>query len=88
MDIHNWIMDIHNSIMDLHNYGVLSPLALHSIRLSVSTANRTYELSGITHVTPFPRKTFDWAQYSRTYEPWVSAYNNLSSCESVLDYGQ
>ena len=23
------------------------------IRLSVSTVNRTYELSGITHVTPF-----------------------------------
>ena len=31
IDLHNWIMEIHNSIMDLHNYGVLSPLALHTV---------------------------------------------------------
>ena len=31
MDLHDWIMDLHNSIMEIHNYGVLSPLALHTV---------------------------------------------------------
>ena len=38
------------------------------IRLSVSTVNSTYELSGVTHVIPFRifGKTFDCAQYLQT----------------------
>ena len=40
------------------------------IRLSVSTVNRTYELSGITHVTPF-RKYEKHLTGPSTYGPWV-----------------
>ena len=52
------------------------------IRLCVSSANRTYELSGITHVTPFRR----YGKHSTgpsTYGPWVRTYK-LFSCKSVL----
>ena len=53
------------------------------IRLSVSTVNRTYELSGITHVTPF-RKYGKHSTGPSTYGPWVRTYSKLFSCKSVL----
>ena len=53
------------------------------IRLSVSTVNRTYELSGITHVTPF-RKYGKHSTGPSTYGPWVRAYSKLFSRKSVL----
>ena len=53
------------------------------IRLSVSRVKRTYELSGITHVTPF-RKYGKHSTGLSTYGPWVRTYSNLFSCKSVL----
>ena len=53
------------------------------IRLSISTVNCTYELSGITHVTPF-RKYGKHSTGSSTYGPWVRTYSKLFSCKSVL----
>ena len=53
------------------------------IRLSVSTVNRTYELSGITHVTPF-RKYGKHSTGPSTYGPWVRTYSKLFSCKPVL----
>ena len=53
------------------------------IRLSVSTVNRTYELSGITHVTPF-RKYGKHSTGTSTYGPWVRTYSKLFSCKPVL----
>ena len=53
------------------------------IRLSVSTVNRTYELSGITHVTPF-RKYGKHSTGPSTYGPWVHTYSKLFFCKSVL----
>ena len=53
------------------------------IRLSVSTVNHTYELSGITHVTPF-RKYGKHSTGPSTYGPWVRTYSKLFSCKSVL----
>ena len=53
------------------------------IRQSVSTVNRTCELSGITHVTPF-RKYGKHTAGPSTYGLWVRTYNKLFSCESVL----
>ena len=53
------------------------------IRLSVSTVNRTYELSGITHVTLFPK----YGKHSTgpsTYGPWVRTYSKSFSCKPVL----
>ena len=53
------------------------------IRLSVSTVNHTYELSGITHVTSFCK----YGKHSTgpsTYRPWVRTYGKLFSCKSVL----
>ena len=55
------------------------------IRLSVSTVNQTYELSGITHVTPF----HEYGKHSTgpsTYGPWVRTYSKLFSCKSVLRF--
>ena len=49
------------------------------IRLSVSTVNRTYELSGIAHVTPFPEYV-KHSTGSSTYGPWVRTYSKLFSC--------
>ena len=53
------------------------------IRLSVSTVNRTYELSGITHVTPF-RKYGKHSTGPSTYGPWARTYSKLFSCKPVL----
>ena len=53
------------------------------IRLSVSTINRTYELSGITHVTPF-RKYGKHSTGPSTYGPWARTYSKLFSCKPVL----
>ena len=53
------------------------------IRLSVSTVNRTYELTGITHVTPF-RKYGKHSTGPSTYGAWVRTYSKLFSCKSVL----
>ena len=53
------------------------------IRLSVSTVNRTYELSGITHVTPF-REYGKHSTGSSTYGPWSRTYSKLFSCKPVL----
>ena len=53
------------------------------IRLSVSTLNRTYELSGITHVTLFPK----YGKHSTgpsSYGPWVRTYSKSFSCKPVL----
>ena len=53
------------------------------IRLSVSTVNRTYELSGITHVTLFPK----YGKHSTgpsTYGPWVRTYSKSFSCKPLL----
>ena len=53
------------------------------IRLSVSTVNRTYELSGITHVTLFLK----YGKHSTgpsTYGPWVRTYSKSFSCKPVL----
>ena len=52
------------------------------IRLSVSAVNRTCELSGITHVTPF-RKYGKHSTGPSTYGPWVRTYSKLS-CTSIL----
>ena len=53
------------------------------IRLSVSTVNRTYELSGITHVTSF-RKYGKHLSGPSTYGSWLRTYSKLFSCKSVL----
>ena len=53
------------------------------IRLSVSTVNSTYELSGITHVTPFHKNRKHSTGLS-TYGPWFRTYSNLFSYKSVL----
>ena len=53
------------------------------IRLSVSTVNRTYELSGKTHVTPF-RKYGKHSTGPSTYGPWARTYSKLFSCKPVL----
>ena len=53
------------------------------IRLSVSTVNRTYELSGITHVTPF-RKYGKHSTGPSTCGPWARTYSKLFSCKPVL----
>ena len=53
------------------------------IRLSVSTVNRTYELSGITHVTP-SRKYGKHSTGPSTYGPWARTYSKLFSCKPVF----
>ena len=53
------------------------------IQLSLSTVNRTYELLGITPVTPF-HKYGKHSTGPSTYGPWVRTYNKLFSCMSVL----
>ena len=58
-------------------------LVIGRIRLSVSTVNRTYELSGITHVTPF-RKYGKHSTGPSTYGPWSRTYSKLFSCKPVL----
>ena len=53
------------------------------IRLFVSTVNRTYEFSGITHVTLFPK----YGKHSTgpsAYGPWVRTYSKSFSCKPVL----
>ena len=53
------------------------------IRLSVSTVNRTYELSGTTHVTLFPK----YGKHSTgpsTYGSWLRTYSKSFSCKPVL----
>ena len=52
-------------------------------RLSVSTVNRSYELTGITHVTPF-RKYGKHSTGPSTYGSWVRTYSKLFSCKFVL----
>ena len=47
------------------------------------TVNRTYELSGTTHVTLFPK----YGKHSTgpsTYGPWVRTYSKSLSCKPVL----
>ena len=62
--------------------GILPACTTGRIRLSVSTVNRTYELSRITHVTPF-RKYGSHSTGLSTYGPWVRTYSKLFSCKSV-----
>ena len=62
---------------------IRSALSNGRIRLSVSTVNRTYELSGITHVTPF-RKYGKHSTGPSTYGPWTRTYSKLFSCKPVL----
>ena len=60
----DWLWKIHRHLhliinlgisILLHAYFITALIRLHTgrIRLSVSTASRTYELSEVTHVTPF-----------------------------------
>ena len=58
-------------------------LVIGRIRLSVSTVNRNFELSGLTQVTPF-RKYGKHSTGSSTYGPRVRTYTKLFSCKSVL----
>ena len=53
------------------------------IRLFISAENRTYELSGITHVTPF-RKYGKHSTGPSSYGSRVRTYNKLFSSKSVL----
>ena len=68
---------MHQSIADS------KPQVIGRFRLSVSTVNRAYELSGITHVTSF-RKYGKHSTVLSTYGPWVRTYSKLFSCKSVL----
>ena len=65
------------------NIRLLPNFATGRIRLSVSTVNRTYELSGITHVTPF-RKYGKHSTGPSSYGPWFRTYSKLFSCKCVL----
>ena len=67
----------------LHNFVTSSVRRNGRIRLSVSTVNRTYELSGKTHVTPF-RKYGKHSTGPSTYGPWARTYSKLFSCKPVL----
>ena len=62
---------------------ILTLLHIGRIRLSVSKVNRTYELSRISHVTPF-RKYGKHSTGPSTYGLWVRTYSKLLSCKSVL----
>ena len=62
---------------------LLKPENSGRIRLSVSTVNRTYELSGKTHVTPF-RKYGKHSTGPSTYGLWARTYSKLFSCKPVL----
>ena len=65
------------------DFQTLNRLYIGRIRLSVSTVNRAYELSGITHVTLFPK----YGKHSTgpsTYGPWVRTYSKSFSCKPVL----
>ena len=53
------------------------------IRQPVSTVNRTNELLGITHVTPF-RKCGKRSTGPSTYGLWVRTCSKLFSCKSAL----
>ena len=53
------------------------------IRLSESAENRTYQLSKITHVTPF-RKYVIHSTGPRIYGRWDRTYSMLFSCKSIL----
>ena len=63
--------------------GIPTPQSIGRIRLSVSTVNPTYELSGITHVTSF-RKYGKHSTGPSTYGPCVRTYSKLFSCKPVL----
>ena len=52
-------------------------------QLSVSRVNPSYELTGITHVTPF-RKYGKHSTGPSTYGSWVRTYSKLFSCKFVL----
>ena len=71
------------SLLIYFSYCVFAEHCSGRIRLSVSTVNRTDELSGITHVTLF-RKYGKHSTGSSTYGPWVRTYSKLFSCKSVL----
>ena len=61
----------------------MKPQIIGRIRLSVSTTNRTYELSGMTHVTAF-RKNGKHSTGPSTYGPWVRTYSEWISRMFVL----
>ena len=65
-------------------YRSINPMnCIGRIRLSVSTVNRTYELSGITHLTPF----CNYGKHSSgpsTYGPWDRTFSKFFSWKSVL----
>ena len=54
-----------------------------SIRLSVSTVNRTYELSRVTHVTCFHRHG-KHSTGTSTFGLWIHTYSKFNSSESLL----
>ena len=77
-----WVQKLQHS----YDVTVMSERDIGRIRLSVSTVNRTYELSGITHVTPF-RKYGKHSTGPSTCGPWArtySTYSKLFSCKPVL----
>ena len=59
-------------------------LTIGRIGLSVSTVNRTYELSGITHVTPFRKYGIHSTGPSTTRTLSPCTYSKLFSCKSIL----
>ena len=68
--------------LELFSSGELQKL-IGYIHLSVGTVKRTYEFSGVTHVTPFCR----YRKHSTgpiTYGSWVCTYSKFGSSESVL----
>ena len=69
--------------VEMKNYSNSRSRCYGRIPLSISTVNRTYELSGITHVTPF-RKYGTHSTGPSTYGRWVRTYSKLFSCKSVL----
>ena len=65
--------------LGIPDYDKVHETNIGRIQISVSTVNRSYELSGITHVTPF-RKYRKHSTGPSTYGPWVHTYSKLFSC--------
>ena len=85
MSITKLCLKITKFILHPHHSGYcdLNDVVYGLIRLSVSTVNRTYEHSGITHVTPFRICRKHLTEFS-TCGPWVRTYSKLFSCESAF----
>ena len=81
-----WRHQVYSNSIEIWFYCNSIPGGDGRIRLLVSTVNRTYELSGIIHVTPFPcfRKYGKHSTGPSIYGPWVRTYSKLFSCKSVF----